>query len=394
MSVQEEGVNQAPESNGVTDSPLCWKVDVFRQLLEKLPAAAYLCDPNGVITYYNQRATELWGRAPSLNEPVDRFCGSFRLYAPDGTRIGREQCWMALALQTKREYSDQEIIFERPDGKRLTVLANATPVWDESGALLGALNVLMDITDRREAEEGQRQLRAALAHLCRLSVAGEMAAGLAHELNQPLTAIINYSEACVNLLRTGRAGTGELIAAIESIAEQGQRAGAIIRHLRGFIRQAPLQQVPVNLDGLIREAIGYVAAEARQEKVSLRVELTESLPEVEVDAVQIQQVLVNLLRNSIEAMAGPVSGQRAITIRTARTADEAITVTLHDTGPGLAEEVREQLFYPFVTTKAQGMGLGLSISKSIIEAHGGRLWAACNTGTGATFHFTVPCIAT
>lgn len=391
MSVQEEPVKQAPESSGATGAAFGCKVGVFRQLLEKLPAAAYLCDPNGMITYYNQRAVKLWGCEPRQNEPVESFCGSFRLYTPDGTRIGRDQCWMVMALQTNQEYSDQEVIVERPDGKRLTVLANATPVWDESGALLGALNVLMDITDRKEAEEGQRQLRAALARLSRLSVAGEMAAGLAHELNQPLTAIINYSEACVNLLRTGRASTGELVAAIESIAEQGQRAGAIIRRLRGFIRQTPIQQLPVNLDALIREAIGYVAAEAQQEKVGLRVEVMESPLEVEVDPIQIQQVLVNLMRNSIEAMADAESSRRSITIQTARTADEAVTVTLCDTGPGLTEEVCEQLFYPFVTTKPQGMGLGLSISKSIVEAHGGRLWTTHSDEAGAVFHFTVPC---
>src|SRR5215210_5834563 len=125
----------------------------FRRLLEKLPAGAYTCDPKGLITYYNQHAVQLWGRAPKLNDPVDRYCGSFKLFAPDGSPIAHDRCWMALALKANEGYNKREIVIERPDGQRLAALAHANPIHDESGKLIGAVNVLVDITERKEAEE-------------------------------------------------------------------------------------------------------------------------------------------------------------------------------------------------------------------------------------------------
>lgn len=133
----------------------------FRRLLEKLPAGAYTCDPEGLITYFNQQAVRLWGRAPKLNDPVDRYCGSFKLFSPGGSPISHDQCWMALALKTDREYNGREIIIERPDGQRLSALAHANPIHDESGELLGAVNVLVDISDRKRAEEALLEIRQA-----------------------------------------------------------------------------------------------------------------------------------------------------------------------------------------------------------------------------------------
>jgi two-component system sensor kinase FixL len=133
----------------------------FRRLLEKLPAGAYTCDPEGLITYYNQHAVQLWGRAPKLNDPVDRYCGSFKLFAPDGSPIAHERCWMALALMANEGYNEREIVIERPDGRRLTALAHANPIHDESGDLLGAVNVLVDITERKRAEVELRTVREA-----------------------------------------------------------------------------------------------------------------------------------------------------------------------------------------------------------------------------------------
>jgi PAS domain S-box-containing protein len=133
----------------------------FRRLLEKLPAGAYTCDPEGLITYFNRHAVQLWGRAPKLNDPVDRFCGSFKLFSPDGSPIAHDQCWMALALKTDKQYNRREIIIERPDGQRLTALAHANPVYDESGNLHGAVNVLVDISERKRAEEALHEIRQA-----------------------------------------------------------------------------------------------------------------------------------------------------------------------------------------------------------------------------------------
>ncbi|ADE14831.1 PAS sensor protein [Nitrosococcus halophilus Nc 4] len=362
----------------------------FQHLLEKLPAGAYMCDPNGLITYFNQRAVELWGRAPKLNDAEDRFCGSFKLFSPDGSPIHHNQCWMALALYTEREYNGREIIIERPNGHRLTVEAHANPIYDEVGTLLGAVNVLVDITARKQAEEKQRQMQAKLAHMERLSLAGGMAAGLAHELNQPLAAIVSYSEACLNLLHSGKAGTPKLIKIMERIVEQGQRAGKITHRLKDLTGKTTRQRIPVNLNVLIGETINLIEAKIRERKVKLRLDLADWLPPVEANPLQLQQVLVNLIQNSLEAMSDIEAHQRRLFIGTAHTASGAIEVAVRDSGPGLTREILEQLFQPFVTTKPYGMGLGLSISKSIIEAHGGQLWIISNPGKGGTFHFTLP----
>src|SRR5437773_11362342 len=139
---------------GLQSGPLSLNSELrFRGLLETLPAGAYTCDPDGLITFFNHHALELWGRAPQLNDPADRFCGSFRLFATDGTALAHDQCWMALALKTGKEYNGHEIVIERPDGQRRTVLAHANPIRDESGKVLGAVNVLVDITARKHAED-------------------------------------------------------------------------------------------------------------------------------------------------------------------------------------------------------------------------------------------------
>jgi len=152
----------------------------LHRLLDDLPAGAYICDRDGLITYFNQHALELWGRAPRLNDPSDRFCGSFRLFAADGSAIPRDQCWMALALKTDREYNGHEIVIERPDGQRRTALAHASPIHDESGTVLGAVNVLTDITERKQAEDVLKRADRSK---------NEFLAILAHELRNPLAPI-------------------------------------------------------------------------------------------------------------------------------------------------------------------------------------------------------------
>src|SRR6202162_4152464 len=157
----------------------------FRSLLDKLPAGGYMCDADGLITHFNEHAVKLWGRAPKLNAPVDRFCGSFKLFATDGSPIAHDKCWMALALQTGKEYNGHEIVIERPDGRRVTTLAHANPIRDESGKLLGAVNILVDISDRKCAEE---ELRAADRHK------NEFLAMLSHELRNPLAPMLTAIE--------------------------------------------------------------------------------------------------------------------------------------------------------------------------------------------------------
>src|ERR1019366_9623443 len=180
MSEQASRVENGQD--GTVELPVYRSETEFRRLLDKLPAGAYTCDSQGLITYFNPHAVQIWGRAPKLNDPVDRFCGSFRLFAADGAPINHDRCWMALALQMNNEFNGHEIIVERPDGRRLTVLAHANPLRDDAGRLFGAVNVLVDISDRKQAEEVLKTADRAK---------NEFLATLAHELRNPLAPIRN-----------------------------------------------------------------------------------------------------------------------------------------------------------------------------------------------------------
>jgi signal transduction histidine kinase len=220
-----------------------------------------------------------------------------------------------------------------------------------------------------------------------------MAAGLAHEINQPLAAIVSYARGCARRLRSGDARPEALLEIIELIAAQGLRAAAVLRRIRDFVRHSELARERIDLGTLVREALHFAEVEARQLGIALRVELSPTPLEVEVDPVQIEQVILNLVRNGFEATAGRLAAdereQREVVIRTLRTPGGA-EVTVSDTGPGVSPDIAERLFEPFFTTKHDGLGLGLSISRSIVEAHDGRLWAATESPRGATFHVQLP----
>jgi two-component system sensor histidine kinase DctS len=221
---------------------------------------------------------------------------------------------------------------------------------------------------------------------------GEMASTLAHELNQPLAAIASYNTGCLNLLATDNFDTGDIRAALEKLGVQAQRAGRIIRRVHDFVRKSEPRRAPVALGEIIDDCLGFVEAEARKRQVSLETRLA-ALPPVLADRLMLEQVLLNLIRNGMEAMAAIPEAQRVLHIATERGAGEVV-VSIADNGCGIAAEVREKLFTAFFTTKPEGMGVGLSICRSIIEFHRGRLWAEDNerspTGSGTIFKFSLP----
>lgn len=269
-------------------------------------------------------------------------------------------------------YSDRP---RRPDESEREVCATL--------ARLGAIAV-----ERVRGEERARRQSAQLAHVARMATMGEMASGLAHELNQPLCAIVNFTEACVELVRSGGANGEALRGALNDVSRQALRAGAVIRRLREFVRRREPHREPVDVNVLVREVVGLTRAEARLADAALRLRLAKGLPRAMADPVQVQQVLVNLVRNGLEALGGAEPGKRAMTIRTAWRAGQ-VEVSVSDTGRGIAAEHRERLFEPFFTTKRDGMGLGLSISRSILELHEGRIWLVSRR-RGCTFRFTLP----
>ena len=271
-----------------------------------------------------------------------------------------------------RHYEMLDIPFEEPDGSP------------------SKLRVFHDITARRRAEDEVRQRQAELARITRLGVVNEIAAGLAHEINQDLSVSVNYIEACSERLRSGRGTTAELLEDLEHAIAGAQRASEIIDRVRSFVRKRDSARTVVRLDQLVRETLDWFRSEIRRHAAQVNLELQEDLPAVQGDVVEIQQVIVNLLRNSLEAMADAGSEVRELTIRSLRAGDGRIGIELRDTGPGLSPDTMEKLFEPFYTTKHEGLGLGLAICRRIVEGHGGELSASSKSGEGAVFRMILP----
>lgn len=277
---------------------------------------------------------------------------------------------------------------QHKDGRRFPIDLAVSEVRVGGSRLFTGL--VRDISARRRAEDEARRRSADLAHAARLSTIGELTSGIAHEINQPLTAMVNFAEACLRMLRSGSADTQKLEDALGQIAAQGQRAGHIIRHLRRLARKGESERVEIALNHLVRDLLDLVSNELRASGIALHLMLDESLPDVKCDRIQVEQVVLNLVRNAMDVLeAGPVQG-RELTIRTRAETGGIIELTVEDTGEGLGADGGERIFETFFTTKADGLGIGLPISRTIIEDHGGRLWASPRPGGGAIFHVTLP----
>jgi C4-dicarboxylate-specific signal transduction histidine kinase len=241
-----------------------------------------------------------------------------------------------------------------------------------------------------------RQAQAALTHVTRVSTVGEVTASIAHELNQPLGAIANNANACLGLLSRVEPELDEVRCALADIVDDAERGSAIIERVRALAKRSAPERIPLRLSDLVRDVVALVGAELVNRRVAIRIDVPEALPRVLGDRVELQQVLLNLVVNAMDAMSDVEMSDRTLEIR--GVADErdghpVARISVQDRGVGLRAEQADQLFDPFYTTKAHGMGLGLAISRSIIEAHGGRLWAEANPGPGATFSFALPAVA-
>lgn len=285
-----------------------------------------------------------------------------------------------------------EITFMRQDGVRFQALIYEAPLIDGNGEQTGWMASVLDVTERRRAEELARQQQEQLQFTSRLVTLGEMASTLAHELNQPLAAIASYNTGCLNLLGSGRFDADDVRQALEKVGVQARRAGRIIRRVHDFVRKSEPKRAPCQLDEIIEDCLGFVEAELKKQGVRLE-RRVDDLPVILADRLMLEQVLLNLIRNAIEAMADTPPGQRLLRVA-AGAGEGEIRVRVGDQGCGLSEEVRQKLFTAFFTTKPEGMGVGLSICRSIVEFHRGRLWAESNpdsaTGSGTLFIFTLP----
>jgi two-component system, LuxR family, sensor kinase FixL len=276
------------------------------------------------------------------------------------------------------------------DGRTRHLHHIAQVVRAADGRVEKQIGTIHDITDRHHAEDEARQLQERLTHFSRLSTMGEMAAGLAHEINQPLSAIATYSQACQRLLRQAEPDIPDVISALEQVNAQALRAGEVIRRLRNFVKNREVKREWVNCERLLEDLRTLAETDARLHNVRLRLDVARDLPGVHADAIQLQQVVLNLVRNAIDAMVECPEDRREIVLRAFGPEEGLVQITVADQGSGLAPGADEHLFNPFFTTKTTGTGLGLAISHSIIRAHGGRLWHTSNEPCGMCFHFTLP----
>lgn len=356
----------------------------LRSILQLVPDAIIIIDERGLIETFGTAAERLFGWTTAevhgknvsmlMPSPYQaRHDGYLKHYMETGERriigigrvvVGRRKDGSTFPM----ELSVGEM---RPSGRRLFT------------------GFVRDLTEHQLAEKRLQTLQTELLHVSRLSAMGEMAAALAHELNQPLTAVINWTQAARRMLEQPGAAAGQkALDFMEKSIGQANRAGQIIRRLRDFVSKGDTDHRLEDINKVVEEASALALVGAQEYSVRAIFELDAELPPVLIDKVQIQQVVINLVRNAVEALVAVAV--RTVTISTALRTDETVEVRVADTGPGLAPEVLAHLFQPFVTTKERGMGVGLSISRSIIDNHGGRLLASENAGGGTIFSFTLP----
>jgi PAS domain S-box-containing protein len=372
----------------------------FRGLLEKLPAAAYTCDPEGLITYFNQQAAQLWGRTPKLNDPEDRFCGSFKLLSIEGAPIPHDRCWMALALQEGKDYNGHEIMIERPDGSRLTGLAHANPIHDEYGKLLGAVNVVIDFSDRKQAEiEREELLMKEKAVRAEAQAANrskdEFLSLVSHELRSPLNSILGYNR----MLRSNPHDAAQISQTCSIIERNAQMQLRLIEDLLDTTRiisgKLRLDTRPTDIVPVFATALDLARPVAEDKGVELHAHF-ELKPEVVIcDSARLQQVILNLLSNAIKFT--PEGGRVELRLEGS---DEDVRIVVSDTGKGIEPEFLPYAFDRFRQADSSssrhydGLGLGLALVKHLVELHGGAIEAASGgEGRGSTFTVTLPLAA-
>jgi len=348
-----------------------------------VPEAMIVIGDQGVIQSFSAAAERLFGWSPE--EAIGQ---NVRILMPEPYRTEHDHYLNRYERTGERRIIGigRIVVGERRDGSTFPMeLAIGEARVGTSRFFTGFVR---DLTERRDQERRLQELQSELVHVSRLTAMGEMASALAHELNQPLSAIASYMRGSVTLLDGPDPDLAKLRKALDSAAGQALRAGDVIKHLREFVDKGETEHTLEDPARLMEEASALALVGIKDQDVRVDLRLPRDLGTVIVDKIQIQQVALNLIRNALDAMAGSPRRQLEVSIRADD--DHMIRISVKDTGPGLEPSVRERLFAPFVTTKATGMGVGLSICRTIVEAHGGRIWADDNLDGGATFSFTLP----
>ena len=346
------------------------------------------------------RARDLQGRITYVNPAFCRMVGWSREeligHLPPMPYWAEEEKETAQALSDRilagqGPQAGYEVLYRRRNGETFPALVHTTPLIDTRGIQTGWMSSVVDISDQKQAEERARQQQERLQTTVRLVTMGEMASSLAHELNQPLAAIASYNTGCLNLLEANEAhpekiNLTDIEHALRKSAEQAQRAGRIIRRIYEFVRRSEPKSEPFDPRELIEEVVGFVDADARRRHVRIEHQLPDTLPQLTGDRVLLAQALLNIIRNGVDAAS---TGGRSVTL-SAGVDDGQLHITVADSGPGIPAEVLPRLFEPFHTTKPEGMGMGLKICRTVVEAHQGRLWHQTNPTGGSLFHILLP----
>ncbi len=355
----------------------------WKEVFEHNPVMYFMVDATGTVLSVNTFG------AAQLGYSVDELLGQSVLTVFAAEDRPLVQSNVAACLDNIGQTQSWEIQKVRKDGSRLWVRENAKAVRRPDNQLI-VLIACEDVTARKRAEAELHESQANLAHVTRVTALGELAASIAHEVNQPLAAVVTNAAACLRWLDRAPPDLNEARGAVEAIIKDGSRAGEIIQRVRALVNKTVEQKAPLDINDVVNEVISLVQHELLSHRASLRLELTPGLPLVLADRIELQQVILNLVINGIEAMQGVTDRPRELVIRTRQDEARHILVTVSDCGTGVAAENADRLFDAFFTTKSAGMGMGLSICRSIIEAHGGRLSMAASAGPGATFQFTLP----
>ncbi len=355
----------------------------FQAMADAMPVIVFRTADEHGCTYINKEAAEYFGM------PAEQLLGFHWLNVihPDE----RAKCEQTFAdLFASRKAGTVEFRGRRFDGEYRWFLTVCRPFFGDDASFRGYIGTAIDITDSKQAQYEIHKTQMELSHARRVSSVGELASSLAHELNQPLSAILSNAQAALRFMKSDLVSTREIEDILGDIVSDDKRAGMIIRRLRGFVKQKELETELLNLNDVAQGVIELLHSMIIERGARVATEFAHHLPVIRADLVQLQQVLLNLLVNGLDAMRETPQEQRMVSIRTIVVDSETVQISVKDSGPGLSEDRIERVFQPFFTTKKEGLGMGLSIARTIIEAHKGRLWAENNPEGGAVFHITLP----